>query len=81
MKHLEKHPEFVEGCFGCKLTTLHVNSAALRMHNAEGDVTGGRGTAAYVKDMYADARAKGQEDPIPANKKAAAFAPRKGIIR
>jgi len=26
MKHLEKHPEAVEGCFGCKILTLQMNT-------------------------------------------------------
>jgi hypothetical protein len=26
MKHLEKHPEAVEGCFGCKVLTLQMNT-------------------------------------------------------
>lgn len=81
MKHFETHADYVDGCFGCKLTTLGVNTAALKMHNSGADITDGRGTAAYVKDMYAEARAKGEEDPIPANKKAAAFAPAKGVYR
>jgi hypothetical protein len=26
MKHRENHPEFVEGCFGCKILTLELNT-------------------------------------------------------
>lgn len=26
MKHREKHPEDVEGCFGCKIMSLQINS-------------------------------------------------------
>lgn len=80
MKHFETHPEYVEGCFGCKLTTIAGHTAALRMEREGRDVTGGEGTKAYVENMYREARAKGERDPIPANSKAAAYAPAAGVL-
>ena len=82
MKHQETHPSLnVEGCFGCKISGVKVGIQALRDENAGADVTGGMGTREYVKKMYSDRRAAGQPDPEPANKKAAAFAPARGVLR
>lgn len=81
MKHLETHPDFVEGCFGCKLTTLTFNTSSMKREREGRDVTNGRGTREYVRDMYEKRRAAGMEDPIPENKKSAAFAPAKGVFK
>ena len=54
MKHWEAHPEFVEGCFGCKGLTLSMNA---------GDADSRRVTPnkRFNKelDAYAEARANG----------------------
>ena len=81
MKHWETHPDYVEGCFGCKLTTVKGNTENLSRERAGVDVTGGMGTSEYVKKMYEDRRAAGLPDPEPENKKSAKFAPRRGIVR
>lgn len=81
MKHWETHPEYVDGCFGCKLTTVNADASTFtRERNGDG-VTGGMTNREYVKDMYEKRRAAGLEDPVPSNKKAAAFAPGKGVFR
>lgn len=80
MKHFETHPSYVEGCYGCKLTTISGLTAALAMEREGRDITGGEGTKAYVDKMYADARAAGKPDPIPENSKAAAYAPAAGVL-
>lgn len=53
--HREReHPEYVEGCFGCKISTLQTNS---------GDASGGKGMPNKKWDgelqAYRDARAQG----------------------
>ena len=65
-------------CFPHKIRTVQTNTTAIKMERQGRDVTDGRGTREYVRDMYEKRRAAGLEDPIPENKKAAAFAPRKG---
>jgi hypothetical protein len=80
--HQERtHPEFVDGCYGCKLTTINLSAAGVKMERIGKDVTGGRGTRRYVQDMYARARAAGKPDPVPDNAEAAAFAPAAGVVR
>ena len=65
-------------CLLHKLKTLNYGVEGLKRERNGADVTGGRGTKEYVRDMYEQRRAAGMEDPVPKNKKAAAFAPRKG---
>ena len=43
--------------------------------NRDLDASGGLGTTEYVKQMYENRRAIGLNDPQPANKKAARYAP------
>ena len=76
MKHWETHPEFVDGCYGCKLTTINMSAAAVSMERRGDDVSGGMGTASYVRNMYEKRRAAGQPDPEPENAKAARYAPK-----
>ena len=81
MKHLERHPTYVEGCFGCKVATVRGNTANLARER-EGRGPGGSMTnREYVKSMYEARRANGYPDPEPENRKAAAFAPKRGILR
>ena len=81
MKHWDTHPDFVEGCYGCRLTTVGTDIQGLLLENRGGDVTNGRGTREYVRDMYAKRRAAGLPDPEPSNAKSAAFAPARGVVR
>lgn len=80
--HQERtHPEYVEGCFGCKISSVKIGgTAALRREREGTDVTDGKGTATYVKEMYAKMRAAGRPDPRPQNKKAARYAPAAGPL-
>ena len=32
-RHLEDHPEYVEGCFGCKVASLQINTGAAKAAN------------------------------------------------
>lgn len=81
MIHWETHPEYVEGCFACKISTVTGNTANLR-RDREGRGPGGdMSTREYVKDMYEKRRARGLPDPEPENRKAAAMAPARGILR
>ena len=52
MKHWEFHPEYVEGCFGCKGSTLQMNSG-----DAKRDVPDKKWNAEL--QAYRDARAEG----------------------
>ena len=61
--------------------TLRFSVNNLRVERNGGDVTGGRGTREYVRSMYERRRANGLPDPVPSNKKAAAFAPAMGVAR
>lgn len=81
MKHWETHPSFVDGCFGCKITTVTADASALTRERNGVDVTMGMGTEAYVKRMYRRAREEGKPDPIPATKAAARYAPAAGVDR
>lgn len=76
-----KHPELVDGCYGCKLTTIQMSAADFALEREGKDVTGGRGTSAYVKSMYAKARAAGRPDPEPMNSEAAKYAPPRGVFK
>lgn len=67
LHQVQKHPEFVEGCFGCKVTTLQM---------ATGDASGNiiaSGTTQKKWDselaFYKDARAQGIQ-PEGTNRKA-----------
>jgi hypothetical protein len=81
-KHRETHPELdVEGCFGCKVTTIRSATVGLARERMGTDVTAGRGTTEYVRGMYEKRRADGLPDPIPENSKAARYAPPMGVIR
>ncbi len=62
-------------CFKHKIQTLHFDLKDLRMENRGLDASGGLGTTEYVKQMYENRRAAGLNDPAPANKKAARYAP------
>ena len=54
MKHWEAHPEFVEGCFGCKGLTLSMNAGDASSRK----VMSNRKFNAEL-DAYKDARANG----------------------
>ncbi len=54
MKHWESHPEFVEGCFGCKGLTLSMNAGDASSRK----VMSNRKFNAEL-DAYKDARANG----------------------
>lgn len=57
MKHLEDHPEYVEGCFGCKVMGLQMNAG-----DAKGSIiAGGMTQKAWDKelDLYKEARKQG----------------------
>lgn len=56
------------------------NITGLRWEREGKDVTGGRGTKAYVKSMYDKARAAGRPDPEPMNSEAAKYAPAAGVL-
>ncbi len=76
MLHRKTHPEFQDGCAPCKWATLGLSAASFsRERRGEGMSSEDSGTRAYVEKMYADRRAAGMADPVPSNKKAAAFAP------
>lgn len=68
-------------CFPHKIKTVQVDTGMVKRERAGVDVSMGRGTREYVRDMYERRRAAGLPDPEPKNKKAAAFAPAKGPIR
>lgn len=76
----QTHPDYVEGCYGCKLTSINLSAAGVKMERTGKDVSGGRGTRKYVHDMYARARAAGKPDPVPDNAEAAAYAPAAGVL-
>ena len=52
LHQIQKHPEFVEGCFGCKISTLQLNT---------GDASRGMSQKNWDAelDAYANARAQG----------------------
>jgi hypothetical protein len=54
MKHWEAHPEFVEGCFGCKGLTLSMNAG-------DADSRKYMTNKSFNRELqaYADARAQG----------------------
>jgi hypothetical protein len=54
MKHWEYHPEYVDGCFGCKGSTLQMNSG-----DATRDIPDKKWTAEL--QAYRDARAQGMQ--------------------
>jgi hypothetical protein len=81
VKHWETHPEYVDGCYGCKLTTVTADAGSFSRERSGDGPTSGMGTREYVKDMFESRRAAGREDPVPENRKAAAFAPGKGVFR
>lgn len=82
IKHQEKHFDLnVEGCFGCKIASVKMQTAGLQMEREGKDATGGMGTRNYVKQMYNQRRKDGLPDPYPKNKKAAQYAPAKGVVR
>lgn len=54
MKHWEAHPEFVEGCFGCKGLTLSMNAG-----DADSRKTMTNKAFNRELDAYKDARAQG----------------------
>lgn len=78
--HRETHPDLnVDGCFGCKAASIRFDVAGLKREREERDVSGGRGTREYVRDMFEQRRRAGLPDPVPENRKAAQFAPRRGL--
>lgn len=52
MKHWEHHPEYIEGCFGCKASTLQMNPG-----DAKRDIPDKKWNAEL--QAYRDARAQG----------------------
>ena len=62
-------------CFPHKIRTLRFDIDTLQKENRGLDASGGLGTSEYVKRMYETRRAAGLNDPEPANKKAAVYAP------
>lgn len=80
VKHQEKHPFLdVEGCYGCRIAGVRFGvSSITRERNGEGPGKPGQTNREYVHEMYATRRAAGLEDPIPENRKAAAYAPATG---
>ncbi len=66
-------------CLVHKLKTVKANVNDLKREREGKDVTGGMGTAAFVKDMYEKRRSLGAEDPEPENKHAARYAPRRKV--
>lgn len=68
-------------CFKHKLDTVSINTQNLKKEREGKDVTGGAGTATYVRDMYESRRAAGLPDPIPENREAARYAPARGVFR
>lgn len=54
MKHWEYHPEYVEDCFGCKGSTLQMNSG-----DAKRDIPDKKWNAEL--QAYRDARAQGMQ--------------------
>lgn len=81
MKHWETHPTYVEGCFGCKISTVRGNTENLAREREGRGPGGDMSNREYVRKMYEDRRAAGLEDPEPENRKAAALAPKRGIVR
>ncbi len=77
--HLEVHPEYVDGCFPCKMSTIRIHSTALSLANqGKGAAPDGQTDRQYVKEMFESRRSAGLPDPIPATKQAAALAPAAG---
>lgn len=66
-------------CLPHKLKTVSMETSTLKREREGRDVSGGRGTREYVRDMYEQRRAAGLPDPVPENKKSAAFAPRRKV--
>lgn len=78
MKHWETHPEFVEGCNPCKWATIRTSTETFTRERRGEGPDGDGGTGSYVRKMFAQRRAEGKPDPIPANKASAQFAPAAG---
>lgn len=82
MIHQRKHPALdVDGCYGCKISSVRLNTDNLTRERDGRSPTGGSTTREYVKRMYEKRRAAGQPDPEPVTKEAAAFAPAAGVAR
>lgn len=82
VKHQEKHFNLdVEGCYGCKIANINLSAASVTIERQGKSATGGMTNREYVRKMYEDRRAAGMLDPEPANRKSAAFAPKRGVIR
>lgn len=74
-------PDYVHSCLECKLYNVKFHTENIKRANNGNSVTGGMTDREYAHNMYASARAAGQDDPIPMNAEAAALAPAKGIFR
>lgn len=81
MRPVCNHEEYVNGCAECKLYTVRFHSENIKRANNGNSVTMGMTDREYARNMYEHARAKGQDDPIPMNREAAALAPAKGVFR
>jgi hypothetical protein len=68
-------------CLRHKLLTVNANVEHLRQERNGTDLTQGRGTRAYVENMYAKRRAQGLPDPLPTTKEAARYAPKVGLTK
>jgi hypothetical protein len=80
--HQRTHPGLdVSGCFGCKIATVNLPTAALAMERDGRSVTGGDTTREYVRRMFEKRRADGLPDPVPETAAAAKFAPAAGVAR
>lgn len=79
--HNRVHPDYVEGCDTCKLSSIRFNTAGLKASNTGKGPTSGMTDREYARDMYEKRRAAGLPDPEPANAQAAKFAVPKGVMR